>query len=226
MCGEPARRVDNHSLLSKYVRCLTTADLIPAQYRPAGIDQPLRSALTSMMAAWDEYEFVLEPVPDHAVHGQTGIDGDTFKRAHLMDRYGVQVNKTSRNTVLFMTHIGTTRSSVAYLIEVLMGIIRDLDDNLIEQGSRERAAHQAAAGKLTVPRACPYRTLAGSTTHSAAHPTHRIRKGTCGGQFSPSTTSACATTSDPLRSLDASDWARGPADLASVLAELIDESGP
>ena len=30
-----------------------------------------------------------------------------------MDRHGIQVNKTSRNTVLFMTNIGTTRSSVA-----------------------------------------------------------------------------------------------------------------
>ena len=26
--------VDNHPLLSKYMRCLTTADLIPAEYRP------------------------------------------------------------------------------------------------------------------------------------------------------------------------------------------------
>ena len=44
-----------------------------------------------------------------------------------MDRHGVQINKTSRNTVLFMTNIGTTRSSVAYLIEVLVKIARELD---------------------------------------------------------------------------------------------------
>jgi len=30
-----------------------------------------------------------------------------------MDKFGIQANKTSRNTVLFMTNIGTTRSSVA-----------------------------------------------------------------------------------------------------------------
>ena len=41
-----------------------------------------------------------------------------------MDKYGIQINKTSRNTVLFMTNIGTTRSSVAYLIEVLARIAR------------------------------------------------------------------------------------------------------
>ena len=40
--------------------------------------------------------------------GRTGYDGDTFKREQLMDRYGIQINKTSRNSVLFMTNIGTT----------------------------------------------------------------------------------------------------------------------
>ena len=55
--------------------------------------------------------------------GATGIDGrHVQERIHLMDRYGIQINKTSRNTVLFMTNIGTTRSSVAYLIEVLVRI--------------------------------------------------------------------------------------------------------
>jgi arginine decarboxylase len=145
--------IDNHPLLSQYVRCLTTADLIPAQYRPAGIDQPLRSGLTKMMTAWHEDEFVLDPCRITLSIGATGIDGDTFKRAYLMDRYGVQVNKTSRNTVLFMTHIGTTRSSVAYLIEVLVDIVRELDDQLTDLGPRERAAHEATVRGLTIPTA-------------------------------------------------------------------------
>ena len=64
--------------------------------------------------------------------GLTGIDGETFKRAQLMDKFGIQINKTSRNTVLFMTNIGTTRSSVAYLIEVLVSIARDIDNRAAE----------------------------------------------------------------------------------------------
>lgn len=32
--------------------------------------------------------------------GLTGVEGDTFKHDHLMDPYGIQVNKTSCNTVL------------------------------------------------------------------------------------------------------------------------------
>jgi arginine decarboxylase len=148
--------IDNHPLLSRYMRCLTTADLIPHEYRPAGIDQPLRSGLINMMTAWREDEFVLDPCRITLSLGATGIDGDTLKRAYLMDQYGVQVNKTSRNTVLFMTHIGTTRSSVAYLIEVLVEIVRELDEQLADQGPRERAAQETTVRRLTLPKApCP-----------------------------------------------------------------------
>ncbi|MCU1651792.1 MAG: hypothetical protein QOI50_6624 [Pseudonocardiales bacterium] len=145
--------IDNHPLLSRYVRCLTTADLIPREYRPSGIDQPLRSGLTNMMTAWHSDEFVLDPCRITLSIGATGIDGDTFKRTHLMDKHGVQVNKTSRNTVLFMTHIGTTRSSVAYLIEVLVEIVRELDERFADQSPREKAARAATVEALTVPTA-------------------------------------------------------------------------
>src|SRR5690606_17856675 len=53
---------------------------------------------------------------------------DTFKHEHLMNRYGIQVNKTSRNTVLFMTNIGTARSAIAYLIEVLMKLAERFEE--------------------------------------------------------------------------------------------------
>src|SRR5580693_670640 len=145
--------VDNHPLLSKYMRCLTTADLIPAGYRPTGIEQPLRSGLANMMSAWETDEFVLDPSRITIYIGATGIEGDAFKRNYLMDRYGVQINKTSRNTVLFMTTIGTTRSSVAYLIAVLVAIARDLDAKVADMSPAERAAHEGAVLRLTAPSA-------------------------------------------------------------------------
>jgi arginine decarboxylase len=143
--------VDNHPLLSKYMRCLTTADMIPAGYRPSGIDQPLRSGLNNMVSAWEQDEFVLDPSRVTIHIGATGIDGDQFKRSHLMDEYGIQVNKTSRNTVLFMTTIGTTRSSVAYLVEVLVTIARDLNSRIADMSMRERDTHERAVLRLTAP---------------------------------------------------------------------------
>jgi len=70
-----------------------------------------------------------------------------------MEQNGVQINKTTRNTVLFMTNIGTTRSSVAYLIEVLVKIARELDDTLADMSLAERAAYETAVLKLTNPSA-------------------------------------------------------------------------
>jgi arginine decarboxylase len=145
--------VDHHPLLSKYMRCLMTADLIPAEYRPSDIDQPLRSGLPNMIEAWEADEFVLDPSRVSIYIGTTGIEGDAFKRSHLMDRYGVQINKTSRNTVLFMTTIGTTRSSVAYLIEVLVSMARELDAQIADMSTTERAAHERAVLRLTAPSA-------------------------------------------------------------------------
>jgi arginine decarboxylase len=141
--------IDNHPLLSKYMRCLRTSDLIPERFRPSAIAQPLRSGLRNMMAAWDQDEFVLDPSRITLYIGPTGYDGDTFKRQQLMDRYGIQINKTSRNSVLFMTNIGTTRSSVAFLVEVLVNIARELDQDISEMSLGEREHFERAVYRLT-----------------------------------------------------------------------------
>jgi arginine decarboxylase len=165
--------VDSHPLLSRYMRCLTTGDLIPAEYRASGIDQPLRSGLQNMIRAWEADEFVLDPSRVTISIGATGIEGDVFKRTHLMDRYGVQINKTSRNTVLFMTTIGTTRSSVAYLIEVLVAVARELDTQISDMSTLERAAHDRAVTRLTaasapLPDFSGYRVFTGKALEISA----------------------------------------------------------
>ncbi len=141
--------IDNHPLLSKYMNCLTTANLIPEDFRPSAIAQPLRSGLRNMMAAWEQDEFVLDPTRITLSIGRTGYDGDTFKRQQLMDHYGIQINKTSRNSVLFMTNIGTTRSSVAFLVEVLVNIARELDQDVSEMSLGEREHFERAVHRLT-----------------------------------------------------------------------------
>jgi arginine decarboxylase len=104
--------------------------MIPEQYRPSGLERyyDAEHGWSGMMESWAHDEFVLDPCRLTLHIGATGIDGDTFKNEYLMRRHGIQINKTSRNTVLFMTNIGTTRSSVAYLIEVLVSVARELDE--------------------------------------------------------------------------------------------------
>jgi arginine decarboxylase len=167
--------IDNHPLLSRFMSCLRTSDLIPDEFRPSGIEQPLRSGLRNMMAAWDADEFVLDPSRITLSIGRTGYDGDTFKREQLMDRHGVQINKTSRNTVLFMTNIGTTRSSVAFLVEVLVKIAGELEERVGEMGLGERGRFE--------------QTVRGLTTNSVALPDfsgfHPVFRDFTGGEETP-----------------------------------------
>ncbi len=144
------RAVKSHPLLSKYFRVLTPADMIPSEYRESGIES-YYDAKNGWADAWDIWtsdDFVLDPTRVTLAVGGTGWDGDTFKTQILMDKYGIQINKTSRNSVLFMTNIGTTRSSVAYLIEVLVEIARDLDELLDDASKMEKLGFQRRVTSL------------------------------------------------------------------------------
>jgi arginine decarboxylase len=141
--------VDNHPQIRKYFRFLGTPDMIPTMYRESGIDFPLRGGFTQMEEAWQRDEFVRDPSRLTLLIGASGIDGDTFKHSYLMDKYGIQINKTSRNSVLFMTNIGTNRSSVAYLIEVLLKVSEELDDELSRLGPLGRRARDRRVASLT-----------------------------------------------------------------------------
>ncbi len=134
------RAIMSHPLLQKYFKVLTSGDMIDEKFRQSGVTSyyDVEQGWTDMWECWEKDDFVLDPTRVTLAVGGTGWDGDTFKTDILMDKYGIQINKTSRNTVLFMTNIGTTRSSVAYLIEVLVEIAHNLDDLLDDASRMER----------------------------------------------------------------------------------------
>ena len=146
-------RIHTHPLLSRYFEVLTAGDLVPEQYRPSGIksyfDLETGWKNMNMEEAWSMDDFVVDPSRITLYVGKTGIDGDTFKNEYLMDKYGIQINKTSSNSVLFMTNIGTTRSSVAYLIGVLVKIANELDREWKDSSAREKAIIQNRIDSLT-----------------------------------------------------------------------------
>ncbi len=136
------RAISTHPLLQKYFKVLTYGDMIPDAHRDSGVESYYdpEQGWTDIWECWEKDEFALDATRVTLAVGGTGWDGDTFKTKILMDKYGIQINKTSRNTVLFMTNIGTTRSSVAYLIEVLVEIAKDLDDLLDDASRMEKLA--------------------------------------------------------------------------------------
>ncbi|MEY4996642.1 MAG: hypothetical protein RLY59_46 [Actinomycetota bacterium] len=144
-----AQAIARHTLLKKYFRVLSTRDLIPEQFRQTDKAMPLRDGLAAWDEAWRTDEFVVDPSRITLYIGLTGIDGDTFKHDYLMDQYSIQVNKTSRNTALFMTNIGTSRSAVAFLIEVLVKIAHSIEEQIDEMGPAELRGHENKVLSLT-----------------------------------------------------------------------------
>ena len=81
------------------------------------------------------------------VCGTAGYDGTSFKNL-LASKYNIQLNKTSRNSVLLQSNINNTRSDVALLIKVLLEISLEIEARLAEGGESERAAFAARVKSL------------------------------------------------------------------------------
>ncbi|MBC7412850.1 MAG: ornithine decarboxylase [Bacteroidia bacterium] len=132
-------KVQNHPKLSKYFHILNVKDIIPATYRACGLSEyyTVEDGWDKMEESWEKDEFVLDPTKITLSVGKAGITGDMFKNTYLMDRFNIQVNKTSRNTILLMTNIGTTRGSVTFLINALLQIADELDESNRSLNKRE-----------------------------------------------------------------------------------------
>jgi arginine decarboxylase len=146
---EIRREVNTHPLISRYFRVLTPEEMIPAEYRVSKLrdygrpHSTWREALTAI--ATDE--FALDPTRLTLVCGTAGYDGTQFKSL-LASEYDIQLNKTSRNSVLLQTNINNTRSDAAQLIKVLAEIARDIDTKLREGGPQARATFDARVTSL------------------------------------------------------------------------------
>ncbi len=144
-------KINDHPRLNKYFDVLTVSDFIPKEHRESGLAEYYnpKEGWNRMETAWEKDEFVLDPTKITLHVGRTGVDGDTFKNKYLMDKFNIQINKTSRNTVLFMTNIGTTRGSVTYLTNALLKIADELDKEFLSLSSKERNLREDRIQSLT-----------------------------------------------------------------------------
>jgi len=125
------REVNKHPLISKYFSIATNAQMVPAKYRASGFEDFHAEGVTwkTIYDAWASDEFVLDPTRITLLCGSAGFDGTSFKGL-LASKFDIQLNKTSRNSVLLQTNINNTRSDIAYLIKVLADMSRELDRKL------------------------------------------------------------------------------------------------
>lgn len=136
-------RVRKDRLISKWFRILDESDLVPEEYRASHVSsyrEVRQGALDEWNEAWRSDQFVLDPTRVTLFLGKTGMNGYDFREKILMDRFGIQINKTSINSVLLIFTIGVTWSSVHHLLDVLRRVATDFD--------RTQAAASAADWKL------------------------------------------------------------------------------
>jgi arginine decarboxylase len=141
--------VNTHPLVSRYFSVLGADGMIPAAYRQSGFTDYLSPDATwaDVVRAMREDEFYLDPTRMTLVCGTAGFDGTQFKGL-LASEYEIQLNKTSRNSVLLQSNINNTRSDVAHLIRVLVEIAHSIENRLASGGEAERVAFAARVKSL------------------------------------------------------------------------------
>jgi arginine decarboxylase len=134
------REINGHKLISKYFKVLGADEMVPAEYRTSGFVDFLKPGTNwgDMIRSMREDEFCLDPTRLTLVCGTAGLNGTQFKGLLASD-YNIQVNKTSRNSVLVQSNINNTRSDVAHLIRVLLEIAQSIEKRLEQGGESERA---------------------------------------------------------------------------------------
>jgi arginine decarboxylase len=135
------REINGHPLISKYFTAATPAQMIPAQFRASGFDDygTPQGTWAHWLRALEEDEFMLDPTRITLLCGAAGYDGSQFK-ALLAEQHDIQINKTSRNSVLVQININNTRSDLAHIIKALADMARAIDRKLAEATPEERSA--------------------------------------------------------------------------------------
>lgn len=142
-------QISSHPLISRYFRILGADEMIPGIYRNSGFEDFLSPGTnwSDAVTAIRDDEFFLDPTRITLVCGTAGFDGTQFKNL-LADEYDIQVNKTSRNSVLLQSNINNTRSDVAQLVHVLLELATRVDRELKRGGDLGRQRFETRVNSL------------------------------------------------------------------------------
>jgi arginine decarboxylase len=133
-------RIRTEPALQPWFSVLGDEQLIPDDLRDnaATASAADASALAALRAQWGCAALVVDPTRVTLDIRATGMDGTAFRQL-LMTRYDIQVNKTSRNTVLFLINIGATQGTIDYLLQVLQEMAARFQFELRRRAATERA---------------------------------------------------------------------------------------
>lgn len=135
------QRIRDSELLRPYFEVLGDDEMVPQCYQ-APYPAESQSDLAALEMRWGQSDFAVDPTRITLNVSKTGIDGSSFRQL-LMMRYDIQVNKTSRHTVLFLINIGATQATIDYLLQVL--------HEMAEKFQHERKQRSLLTMEATIP---------------------------------------------------------------------------
>jgi arginine decarboxylase len=145
-------RVRKDRLIGKWFSILDESDIVPDEFRLSTVSsyrQVRQGALAEWNEAWRSDQFVLDPTRVTLFVGKTGMNGYDFREKILMDRFGIQINKTSINSVLLIFTIGVTWSSVHYLLDVLRRVATEFERTQSAAGPADRALQRRQVEEIS-----------------------------------------------------------------------------
>jgi arginine decarboxylase len=144
------QRVRTDRCISRWFTILEEADLVPERYRRSAAADAPGGQVERWNECWKSDEFVLDPTRVTLYLGKTGMNGFEFREDVLMRRFGIQINKTSINSVLLIFTIGVTWSSVHFLLDALRAVATELTARQEQAGRAGRSLHAEKVRSLTV----------------------------------------------------------------------------
>ena len=121
---ELKNKIKDNKKISKIFRVLDVEDLYPIEEKH-NISGITNFNIIDAMLDFHSEGMRVDPTRLTLDITKSGLTGGQFRKL-LINKYNIQVNKTSRNTVLFIINIGATKSSVDYLYHTL----EELTDHL------------------------------------------------------------------------------------------------
>lgn len=142
------QQVNKNPLINEYFQALGPSELIPEEFRLSKVASSYEATRDwgTVERAWVIDEFVVDPTRATLLI-KNSFSG-YFMKEILMDRFGIQVNKISSKSILVQFNIGTSRSSVSYLLESLLTLATELR---VEGAFRQKSEQPGPTKLLSSP---------------------------------------------------------------------------
>ncbi len=114
------RALQMHPVLKQTYYCLTEQDIVMKE-RVEATNLVCHDELSKLLTCFQREGVRFDPTRITLDIRKTGLNGEQFRKL-LIDCYDIQINKTSKYTVLFIINIGVRKESVQRLIHALLEI--------------------------------------------------------------------------------------------------------